>query len=141
MEVYTVHNYTFPTIANISETHENLVRTALCCSPCLSHWGGGPAKHMAAQALLLAYIHIHTAIGACGGSTDIISSLLRLRLAATSPCGSPTRHRGLQTDIVRACSGWPLYGHNLRAQRVAIDRSQYVPARTPILVRQHEHTF
>ena len=119
MKVCTVHGYTFPIIANISETHKTLVRTALCCSPRLSHCGGGPAKHMAAQALLLAYIHIHTAIGACGGSTDIISSLLRLRLAATSPRGSPARHptrrRGLQTDIVRVCSGLQIYGHISRA--------------------------
>ena len=90
MEVYTMHNYTFPTIANISETHENLVRTALCCSPCLSHWGGGPAKHMAAQALLLAYIHIHTAIG------DLVTTTAVVRFNPNSAyCGprlAPYKH-------------------------------------------------
>ena len=141
MKVCTVHAITFPTMANMSETHNTLVRSALCCPPRLSHCGDGPARHMAAQAPLLVYVRKPITIGACRGSPDIILSLSQLHLAATSPCGSPTRHRGLQTDIVRACSGWPLYGHNLRAQRVGIDRSQYVPARTLILVRQHEHAF
>ena len=34
-----MHHYTFPIITNISETHATLVRTALCCSPRLSHCG------------------------------------------------------------------------------------------------------
>jgi len=139
MKVCTVHNIIFPTIADISQTNKILVRSTLCCPLRFSHRGDDPARHMMAQIPLLVYLRKPTTIGACSGSPDIVSSPFQLQHAATSPRGSPARHRGLQTDIVRVHSGSHIYGYALRAQRVRIEQSHYVPTSTLILVSQHEH--
>ena len=122
VHVSIMHNNTFPTIANISETNKTQARTARCYPPRLSHCGDGPAKHGSSGFFASLHTHIYRCQGLHWRSWCYFLPFPTGSRWRTAPWLSRSG-RDLQTDIVRVRAGLQLDGHMLRQQRVGIDQS------------------